>query len=137
MPLTNPVLARLADAFGISTEFWDWKGRLTQVDDATVVGILAGMGVDAATEASSSAALADHGLRPWRRALPPCTVMRQGTPAVIGVHVPGGTPAAVWIRLEEGGRREVLMLFPVVFLMLPVTILFAVFPGLTVLAINL
>ena len=106
MPLTNPVLARLADAFGISTEFWDWKGRLTQVDDATVVGILAGMGVDAATEASSSAALADHGLRPWRRALPPCTVMRQGTPAVIGVHVPGGTPAAVWIRLEEGGRRE-------------------------------
>jgi 4-alpha-glucanotransferase len=49
MPLTNPVLARLADAFGISTEFWDWKGRLTQVDDATVVGILAGMGVDAST----------------------------------------------------------------------------------------
>ena len=50
MPLTNRVLADLAAAFGISTEFWDWKGRLTEVDDATVVGILAGMGVDASTD---------------------------------------------------------------------------------------
>ena len=106
MPLTNPVLVRLADAFGISTEFWDWKGRLTQVDDDTVVGILAGMGVDATTDAGADAALTEHELRPWRRALPACTVMRQGTPTHVAVHVPGGTPAAVSIRLEEGGRRD-------------------------------
>ncbi|QIK71314.1 4-alpha-glucanotransferase [Propioniciclava coleopterorum] len=106
MPLTNPVLARLADAFGISTEFWDWKGRLTHVDDATVIGILAGMGVDATTDAGAQDALTERELRPWRRGLPACTVMRQGTPLRLGVHVPGGTPAAVHIRLEEGGRRE-------------------------------
>lgn len=106
MPLTNPVLVQLADAFGISTEFWDWKGRLTQVDDNTVVGILGGMGVDAATDESARQALNEHELRPWRRALPPCTVMRQGTPGRLSVHVPGGTPATVWIGLEEGGRRE-------------------------------
>lgn len=39
--------------------------------------------------------------------------------------------------MEEGGRREIFMMVPVVFLMLPVTILFAVFPGLSVLAITL
>ncbi len=38
--------------------------------------------------------------------------------------------------MEEGGRREVLMLVPVVFLMLPVTILFAVFYGLALIASN-
>lgn len=107
MPLTNPVLGRLADAFGISTEFWDWKGRLTKVDDQTIIGILGGMGVDAATDEAAREALAEHELRPWRRALPPCTVVRQGTPGRLWVHVPGGTPATVWIRLEEGGRREV------------------------------
>ncbi len=32
--------------------------------------------------------------------------------------------------LEEGGKREIAMLFPVVFLILPVTVLFALYPGL-------
>ena len=106
MPLTNRVLADLAAAFGISTEFWDWKGRLTEVDDATVVGILAGMGVDASTDEAAHQALTDQTLRPWRRGLPPCTVMQQGSQAHVNVHVPAGSPASVHIRLEEGGRWE-------------------------------
>lgn len=32
--------------------------------------------------------------------------------------------------LESGGRREILMMVPVVFLILPVTVLFALYPGL-------
>ncbi len=32
--------------------------------------------------------------------------------------------------LEAGGRKEILMLLPVVFLLLPLTVLFALFPGL-------
>lgn len=103
MPLTDPTLAALADAFGISTEFWDWKGRQTQVDDATVVGILAGMGVDAASDAAARDALREHGLRAWRRALPPCTVVRAGREARLAVHVPAGSPAEVSVRLEDGG----------------------------------
>ena len=94
MPLTNRVLADLAAAFGISTEFWDWKGRLTEVDDATVVGILAGMGVDASTDEAAHQALTDQALRPWRRGLPPCTVMQQGSQAHVNVHVPAGSPAS-------------------------------------------
>jgi tight adherence protein C len=34
--------------------------------------------------------------------------------------------------LEKAGKKEVVMLIPLVFLILPVTILFAVFPGLLV-----
>ena len=32
-------------------------------------------------------------------------------------------------RMEAGGRKEIAMMIPVVFLVLPVTVLFAVFPG--------
>jgi len=35
--------------------------------------------------------------------------------------------------LEAGGKKEIAMMVPVVFLVLPVTVLFAVYPGLTVL----
>ncbi|MBK8461508.1 MAG: 4-alpha-glucanotransferase [Nigerium sp.] len=106
MPLTNPVLAELADAFGISTEFWDWKGRHIEVGDDTVIGILAGMGVDASSDASARAALIDHALRPWRRPLPPFTIAQAGEPIRVDVHVPAGSQAYVAVRLEEGGRRE-------------------------------
>jgi tight adherence protein C len=39
--------------------------------------------------------------------------------------------------METGGRKEVLMMVPVVFLILPVTVLFAIFPGLSVLRVGL
>lgn len=39
--------------------------------------------------------------------------------------------------LETAGRKEIAMLFPLVFLILPVTILFAVFPGVVVLEVGL
>ncbi|MDO7881413.1 type II secretion system F family protein [Salinibacterium soli] len=38
--------------------------------------------------------------------------------------------------LEVAGRKEVAMMFPLVFLILPVTILFAVFPGIVVLQVG-
>ncbi len=59
------------------------------------------------------------------------------------VAVQRGTPLADVLRaqaqdvreegrrslMEAGGRKEILMMIPVVFLILPVTVLFAVFPG--------
>ncbi|MFV0406717.1 MAG: 4-alpha-glucanotransferase [Propioniciclava sp.] len=106
MPLSSSTLRDLADAHGIATDFWDWKGRHAEVDDVTVIGILAGMGVAAATETEAAAALADFGLRHWRRALPPCTVLEQGQSRQIPAHVPAGSPAAVRVRLESGEHRE-------------------------------
>ncbi len=38
--------------------------------------------------------------------------------------------------MEQGGRREIAMLVPVVFLILPVTVVFALYPGLVVLGIG-
>lgn len=62
----------------------------------------------------------------------------------IAVAVERGTPLADVMRaqaadarevrkrtlMEIGGRKEILMLVPVVFLVLPITVLFALFPGL-------
>jgi tight adherence protein C len=81
---------------------------------------------------------------------------RTGLPALarfadgVAVAVERGTPLAEVLRaqaqdvrehgrrvlMESGGRKEVLMMVPVVFLILPVTVLFAVFPSMTVLSVG-
>ena len=69
----------------------------------------------------------------------------------ISVAVERGTPLAEVLRaqaqdvrdagrralVETGGRKEVAMMVPVVFLILPVTVVFAVFPGLLALRLDL
>jgi len=82
---------------------------------------------------------------------------RTGLPALarfsegIAVAVERGTPLADVLRaqagdvreagrralIETGGRKEIAMMVPVVFLVLPVTVVFAVFPGLSALRIDL
>jgi tight adherence protein C len=61
----------------------------------------------------------------------------------MAIAVQRGTPLADVLRaqatdvremgrrtlLEAGGRKEIAMLVPVVFLVLPVTVIFALFPG--------
>lgn len=82
-----------------------------------------------------------------RTGLPALTRFTEG----IAVAIERGTPLADVLRaqaadareasrralLESGGRREIAMLAPVVFLVLPVTVVFAVFPGLAALRIDL
>ena len=72
--------------------------------------------------------------------LPAMTRFAEG----IATAVERGTPLAQVLRaqaadvrsrghealMEEGGKREIAMLVPVVFIVLPVTVVFAVFPGL-------
>ncbi len=69
----------------------------------------------------------------------------------IAVAVERGTPLADVLRaqaqdvresgrralMEQGGTKEVLMMVPVVFLILPVTVVFAIFPGLAALRLDL
>ena len=69
----------------------------------------------------------------------------------VAVAVERGTPLADVLRaqaqdvrdegrralLESGGRKEIAMMVPVVFLVLPITVVFAVFPGLAVLRLDL
>jgi len=74
-----------------------------------------------------------------RTSLPPLARFVDG----VAIAVERGTPLAEVLRaqavdvreagkrqlLESAGRREIAMMVPVVFLVLPVTVLFALFPG--------
>ncbi|RYV49610.1 pilus assembly protein TadB [Pengzhenrongella frigida] len=78
-----------------------------------------------------------------RTGLAPLTRFAEG----VAVAIERGTPLAEVLRaqaqdvresgrralMEAGGRKEVLMMVPVVFLILPITVAFAVFPSLAIL----
>ncbi len=65
--------------------------------------------------------------------------IQRGTPLgeILRAQAADAREAARQGLIEEGGRREITMMVPVVFLVLPVTVLFAVFPGVTMLRITL
>ncbi|USQ75322.1 type II secretion system F family protein [Ornithinimicrobium cryptoxanthini] len=64
--------------------------------------------------------------------------IERGTPLgeVLRAQAQDAREAARQELIEEGGRREILMMIPVVFLVLPVTVLFAVFPGASLLRLT-
>jgi tight adherence protein C len=96
----------------------------------------------AAARAGASLLEALEGLAA-RTSLPPLARFVDG----VAVAVERGTPLADVLRaqaqdvrelgrrrlMESGGRKEIAMMMPVVFLVLPVTVLFAVYPGLVAL----
>lgn len=41
------------------------------------------------------------------------------------------------LLMEQGGKKEIVMMLPVVFLILPVTVLFAIYPGVSFLNFQL
>ncbi|GAA1433624.1 4-alpha-glucanotransferase [Microlunatus lacustris] len=105
-PESDPTLHALAEAFSIATEYWDWQGQHVTVAPATLVAVLAALGVDASTPASAAAALAGQEARPWRRLLPACRALREGEAASVPVHAPEGSGVELWLELEDGGRRD-------------------------------
>lgn len=98
-------LARLADALGVATQYWDQAGALVEVGAATVEAVLRALRVDVSSPESIAEALDDVRLRDWRRMLPPVYVMRQGEDRRLWVHVPHGAPVAAEIVTEAGDRR--------------------------------
>lgn len=63
------------------------------------------------------------------------TALERGTPVVevLRAQATDAREAAKRGLLEQAGKKEIGMLVPLVFLILPVTVLFAVFPGIVVL----
>ena len=110
--------------------------RIVRITRGELSGELGTALADARTGASLSTAL---GGIAERTALPPLQRFVDG----IAVAIERGTPLADVLRaqaadvreadrrrlIETGGRKDILMMVPVVFLVLPVTILFALFPG--------
>lgn len=65
--------------------------------------------------------------------------LQRGTPLgeVLRAQAADAREAARQSLIEAGGKKEISMMVPVVFLVLPVTVLFAVYPGVTMLRITL
>ncbi|MDE8589135.1 4-alpha-glucanotransferase [Arthrobacter sp. NQ4] len=106
-PVDPHLLQRLADAHGVGTSFQGWDGLPHSVAEATLIKVLAALGVEAHTNQHIEAALAEVELAPWRRMLPAAVVIKQGEPAQVPVHVRDGATASLTIALEGGaGSRE-------------------------------
>jgi 4-alpha-glucanotransferase len=104
----DDTLRRLADAHQIATEYWDWQGRHVLVQPETIVGVLAGLGVDASTSERAGQAVEELERAPWRRMLPPCLALREHRIASVRVHVTHGEPVEAWIERETGGAPQPL-----------------------------
>ncbi|MCV7049482.1 4-alpha-glucanotransferase [Mycobacterium heidelbergense] len=100
-----PSLVELARRFGIATEYQDWTGRRVLVPEATLVAVLAALGVAAGTERERNAALTAHRRSYWERRMPATIVGRTGEQIRFWVHVTHGDPAQVWLQLEDGTVR--------------------------------
>ncbi len=99
--MTKPsaALVELAHAYGIATDYTDWRGRPTEVTAEAVADVLTAMGVDVS---DASAALARRQEQPWRRMLPHCVVMRQGRSCSVPVRLAQGAAAQLRLHLESG-----------------------------------
>ncbi|WP_324652435.1 4-alpha-glucanotransferase [Georgenia sp. H159] len=104
--LPSEDLQRLAAAYGVATDFWDYTGEHRTVPASTIRGVLAALGVVVEAEEDVAAALAAVELAPWRSVLPPSVVVRQGREQRLPVHLPDGAAVSVHVSLEDGGRRE-------------------------------
>src|SRR6478609_12219874 len=101
-PVDPHLLQRLADAHGVGTSFQGWDGLPHSVAEATLIKVLAALGVEAHTNQHIEAALAEVELAPWRRMLPPAVVIKQGEPAQVPLHVRDGATARLTVALEGG-----------------------------------
>ncbi len=104
--MANPSLTALADRLGVACAYHDWVGNFVTVEEPTVIGVLAALGIRADTEQDCAAAMSELDRKRWSQALPPTIVARSGTEARFWVHVTHGAPAQVWVRLEDGTVRD-------------------------------
>lgn len=101
----GPELTRLAEAYGIATEFWSFFGDRVVVPASTLRAVLAAMHVATSTDAEVAAALTEVDQSPWRALLPPSFVTRPGARA-LPVHVIDGHDVHVFVALEDGSWRD-------------------------------
>ena len=103
----SPILVQLADACGVATEFWDWRGQHSPVPTETIRAVLAALEIDAGDDETAAAALEQVRERPWRRVLPAVVVLRTGWTPWVAVHVPHGAAVSVHLVCEDDSTREV------------------------------
>lgn len=107
-------------------------GALTEELGIVLADVRSGVAMVAALDALS-ARTGVGGVARFAEAL--AVAIDRGTPLVDVLHAQAEDVREAGRRelIESGGRREVAMMVPVVFLILPVTIIFAFYPGLVAL----
>ena len=103
----TPDLVELAEAYGITTEYEDWKKARVSVAADTLVAVLAALDVDASTPDAVRSALQARRDAAWRRVVPPCVVVREGDDVEFPVHVAEGDQVAVHVVTEVGAHVSV------------------------------
>ncbi|MBO1334470.1 4-alpha-glucanotransferase [Streptomyces sp. VRA16 Mangrove soil] len=100
-PPVRDALHLLARAHGVATSYTTDRGVRTDVSPDTLIAVLAACGVEAATPAAASSALAAHEQRRAARLLPPCVVRTAAESLSLdGLGLPHGTEA--YVELEDG-----------------------------------
>lgn len=98
-------LRALAEAHGVLTEYWDFRGNLASPSRQTLTAVLGALGVPAVTDEEIESSLREVELAPWRRTLPETVVVRGGVTSPVVVHCPDGASVTVTAELEDGSRR--------------------------------
>ncbi|WP_371030368.1 4-alpha-glucanotransferase [Pseudoclavibacter sp. JSM 162008] len=107
MSITNLTAIRdLATDAGLEVEYWGWRGEKEQVAPETLAAVLGALGLPASTDEDVAASAREFENRPWRRVVPSCTTVREGSDATIFVHVPHGSAVQVDVLLEDGSTRS-------------------------------
>ncbi|MDR2454128.1 MAG: 4-alpha-glucanotransferase [Bifidobacteriaceae bacterium] len=95
-----PELAELAQKYGVTTQYTNWKGQPTRVPEPSVKAVLAALGALAETPEQVAAELAACDERPWLQPIPPSTVVRAGAEIAVPVTLAQGARAQLWIDLD-------------------------------------
>jgi 4-alpha-glucanotransferase len=94
-------LEQLAAAFGVATEYEDWRRRLVEVPESTVRRVLQGLGVDV-DRPDEALRAADE--QRWRRLIPPTVVAVEGAGASVDIYAPDFGEISAELTLEDGQR---------------------------------
>jgi 4-alpha-glucanotransferase len=91
VPELTQELLDLAAAYGVVTEYDDWRGNHVHVSAETIVAVLAAMDVDASTPEAAARARREQVELRWRRMLPACVTVLGVVSAMFG-HIGSTKP---------------------------------------------
>ncbi|MDQ1633724.1 MAG: 4-alpha-glucanotransferase [Frankiaceae bacterium] len=95
----DPGLQSLAEAFGVATEYEDWRRRPVSVPEDTVRRVLTGLGVDVD---DPDRAVADAEAHQHGRLVPPTVIVVADRGTSVELSVPEGEDPSVELILESG-----------------------------------
>ena len=95
-------LRDLAELYGISTEFRDWKGQQRHISDEIICAVLAAFDVDTSSEDAIEAAYQAKIEQPWRQMIEATTVAIEGSEWIVHMHVDHGADAHMRVHTEAG-----------------------------------